>query len=142
MCAADLGFKLRQILPAMFGEPCAAQTRNCLRWCPAVIVTAYPTAETMTLGRDCGGALHCTVDAVSGFSTQAGLSRVIMRGEEEGLLGSLGMLGQLTEDDLSRRMRSGSAGPTLRELLTGIGVDPAAVSSGNIASILQNSRFY
>ena len=65
-----------------------------------------------------------------GFSPKRDFRVVIMRGEEEGLLGSLGMLGQLTEDDLSRRMRSGSAGPTLRELLTGIGVDPASVSSG------------
>ena len=65
-----------------------------------------------------------------GFSPKRDFRVVIMRGEEEGLLGSLGMLGQLTEDDLSRRMQSGSAGPTLRELLTGIGVDPAAVSSG------------
>ena len=64
-----------------------------------------------------------------GFSPKRDFRVVIMRGEEEGLLGSLGMLGQLTEEDLGRRMRSGSAGPTLRELLTDIGVDPAAVSS-------------
>lgn len=65
---------------------------------------------------------------IRGFTPLRDFRVVLMRGEEEGLYGSLGMRGGVTEADLGRRLRTG--GPTLRELLERNGIDPQVVSGG------------
>lgn len=63
-----------------------------------------------------------------GFTPRRDFRAVLLRGEEEGLLGSAGLRGALSADDLDRKFREGE--PELRVLLERNSIDPARVSGG------------
>lgn len=75
-------------------------------------------------------AALCAVRSMKleGVTPKRDVSVVVLRAEEQGLIGSKGMMGRLTAGDLGQRWRPGM--PTLRELLEKEGLDPAALSGG------------
>lgn len=65
---------------------------------------------------------------VQGFTPKRDFCVVVLRSEEQGLIGSKAMMGKLSEEDLDRRWRPDA--PTLGESIAACGIDPAPLVSG------------
>ena len=63
-----------------------------------------------------------------GFEPKRDFSVVVLRSEEQGLIGSKAMMGKLSPEDLERRWRPDA--PTLGESIAACGIDPAPLISG------------
>lgn len=63
-----------------------------------------------------------------GYVPKRDLSVVILRSEEQGLIGSKAMMGKLSAEDLERRWRPDA--PTLGESIAACGIDPKPLISG------------
>ena len=63
-----------------------------------------------------------------GFTPKRDFCVVVLRSEEQGLIGSKAMMGKLSEEDLDRRWRPDA--PTLGESIAACGIDPAPLVSG------------